>query len=112
MRDERRRRRTLWTLRAKICRLNLARAHPLPSTVVVAELGPVLLARPRRLGKRRRVFDLVLRPVDEDGLRVGVDAIDDAGGENHLLAEDPGTRVDDDVAGADLVAQVGPLADL
>src|SRR5436190_9670930 len=65
--------------------------------VVVAELGPVDLARLRRLVERRRVPDLVLRPVDEYRLRIRVDPPDHARGHQHLLAEQPRARVDDDV---------------
>src|SRR5919197_1128726 len=82
------------------------------AVVVAAELLAVRLVAIPRLVEFRRVLDLVLHAVDEDRLRVRVDVPDEAGRDQHLLAEDPGTRVDDDEAAADLLGRLVDLADL
>src|SRR5262249_7617290 len=79
--------------------------------VVAAELmagGGVFHAR---LVELRRVLDLVLRAVHVHPLVVRIDAIDDAGREHHLLAEDPRSGVDDDRARPGLGRRAVDLAD-
>src|SRR5881275_154235 len=82
------------------------------AAVVAAELVAVRLVVVPRLVELRRVLDLVLRAVDEDRLRIRVDVTNQAGRDHQLLAEDPGTGVDDDEAAADLPGRLVDLADL
>src|SRR5687768_12620306 len=74
--------------------------------VVVRLVGQVRVAI--ELG---RVLDLVLRPVDVHRLAVEVDAVDDAGRDQHLLAEDPRPGVDDEQVPTSLVRGLVDLAD-
>src|SRR5512132_2218200 len=82
------------------------------AAVVAADLVAVVLVVVPLLVELRRVLDLVLGAVDEDRLRVRVDVPDHAGREQHLLAEDPRTGVDDDEAAADVVRRLVNLADV
>src|SRR5919108_226095 len=89
-------------------------------TVLVASIaGPVVLAQAtavglvlsQRLVELRSVLDLLLRPVDDDLLGRLVHTADHPGGQHDLLAEDPRSGVDDDVARTCLVRRVVHLAD-
>src|SRR5262245_21962351 len=82
-----------------------------PAAVVATELVSVCGVGVPALVVLRRVLDLVLRAVDEDGLGVRIDVADRAGGDHHLLAENPRAGVDDDERTADLVARFVDLAD-
>src|SRR5947208_16427533 len=82
------------------------------AAVVAAELVAIRLVVEPLLVELRRVLDLVLRAVDEDRLSIRVDVTNQAGRDHQLLAEDPGTRVDDDEATADLPGRLVDLADL
>src|ERR671924_1691772 len=72
-------------------------AIPVVSVLVLLELG--------------RVLDLLLRPVHPHCLGLRVDSVDDPGRQHDLLAEDPRARVDDDVAGPDIVRRLVDLPD-
>src|SRR5262245_5231596 len=48
----------------------------------------------------RRVLHIVLRHAQEGLALLWIDALDDAGGNHALLAEDPESRVDDEIAAA------------
>src|SRR5947208_9832266 len=82
------------------------------AAVVAAELVAIRLVVEPLLVELRRVLDLVLRAVDEDRLRIRVDVTNQAGRDHQLLAEDPGTGVDDDEAAADLLGRLVDLAHL
>src|SRR5215213_751795 len=81
------------------------------AVVVRAELRAVPLLLVRVLVELGRVLDLVLASVDDNRLRIEVDALDHRGREHDLLAEDPRAGVDDDVARADVVGRLVDLAD-
>src|SRR5215218_4494555 len=83
-----------------------------PAPVVRAELVAVLGVLEVRLVELRGVLDLVLRAVDEHRLGVVVDAVDEAGRNQDLLAEDPGAGIDDEEATAHLGRRLVHLADL
>src|SRR5919199_6472056 len=59
----------------------------------------------------RRVLDLVLRQVDEDRLRVGIELANEPCRKHHFLAEDPRTRIDHNEAPTRLVGRLVDLAD-
>src|SRR5687768_4210075 len=81
------------------------------SVVVAADLVAVGLVAVPRLVELGRALDLVLRPLDEDRLRVEVDPLDDVGRQHDLLAEDPRAGVDDDVATRRVVRRLVDLPD-
>ena len=80
----------------------VAAGNPL-AAVVRADARAVVVAHVGVLVELRSVLDLVLRTIDKDVLVVDIDAIDHSRGEQYLLAEDPRTRVDDDVTRSDVV---------
>src|SRR5215204_3310927 len=73
----------------------------LEAAVVAAELVAVRGVAVPGLVEFRRVLDLVLVTSDVDLLVIGIDPIDDSGGQHHLFAQNPRARVDDDVARPD-----------
>src|SRR5436309_11481882 len=85
--------------------------EPATGAVVARELAPVRLVAIATLVELGRVLDLVLRPADVDLAVVVVDAVDHTGRQHDLLAEDPRSGVDDDVARADVVRGLVDLAD-
>src|SRR5439155_18893934 len=89
----------------------LTRAAHAVAVVIAAKLVSIGLVAVRALVELGRVLDLVLREVDENRLRVGIEIPDHTGGKHHFLAEDPRPRVDDDEAPARLVGRFIDLAD-
>jgi hypothetical protein len=79
--------------------------------VVRAEALAVRVVPDARVAELGSVLDLVLRAVDEHLLLDLVDPGHDPGGNQDLPAEDPRTRVDHDVAAADVVGSLVHLAD-
>src|SRR5688500_11723960 len=76
------------------------------ATVIIADsvaVGGFVVAALVKLGG---ILNLVLCQIDVDLPSVGVEAIDGAGGQEHLLAEDPRPRIDHDVAGSDLIGRL------
>src|SRR6188472_4225100 len=78
--------------------------------VVRAEARAISLVLEHRVLELRGVLDLVLRAANHDLLRIVVDALDHAGRQLHLLAEDPRPGVDDEAGCSDLVRRVVDLA--
>src|SRR5918994_4534266 len=82
------------------------------AAVVAAEAVAVLVVLAVQVDvELRSVLDLLLRAVHEDRLGVEIDAVDDAGRQQDLLAEDPRPGVDDQLAPADFVRRLVDLAD-
>src|SRR5262249_3321931 len=78
---------------------------------VRAELGAGVLVANHGLVELGSVLDLLLPQLVLDLLLVGIDAGDHARGKHDSLPEDPRAGVDDDVAGADVVARLVDPAD-
>src|SRR5215216_4684009 len=74
--------------------------------VVGRDLLPVARLRVVVFVEFGRTLDLVLRPRQVHHLLVAVDALDQPGGDQDLLAEDPPTSIDHEVAGVHLEARV------
>src|SRR5579862_977295 len=82
-----------------------------PGAVVTAKAGSVRVVAIAVLVELRRVLDLIPCAIHEHGLRAEVDIAHHTGREHHLLAEDPRTGIDDDVASSHLIRSFIDLTD-
>src|SRR5213075_738511 len=82
------------------------------AVVVAAYLVPVGRVAEGLRVELGGVLDLLLGPVHVDPLLLGVDVVDRTGREQDLLAEDPWSGVDDQVAVADDGARLVDLPDV
>src|SRR6188474_758307 len=79
--------------------------------VIRTNLRSVTLVVPERVIELRCVLDLVLRAVDEDLLVLVIDVPKHAHRQQHFLAEDPRTGVDNDVSCIRFEGRIVDLAD-